>query len=462
MKFINRNKELEQLEQEYLRTGSSFVILYGRRRVGKTTLIKEFIRNKPSLYLLADLQNEFVQIERFKKIVSHSFNDSFLINIKLDSIESLFVYIIDKIDSKHKFIIVIDEFQYLVKINSTIPSIFQRLWDELLNNKNIMLILCGSIINMMYDATLSYNSPLYGRRTMQLKLTPISFFDYKYFFKTKDINKLLQFYGITGGVPKYVELLEFTKNIWWNIKEKIINKNTFLYEEPKFLLYESNTESGSYLSILEIIASGEHKIGKIATRLGIQTKNLTSFIEKLMDLEIIEREVPVTESNPAKSKKGLYFIKDNFFNFWFRFVYPNKTYIELGEMEYVLNRIKNNFSLYISFIFEQICREFVAITKKFPFKIKKVGRWWNKKTEIDIVAIGEKEILIGECKYSKNKIGDRVLKDLKRKYSEMNFKDKEKYTVYYVLFSKSGFSEVLHKISQKENLFLITLNDMIT
>ncbi len=459
MKFINREKELQTLEKEYKKKNSSFVVIYGRRRVGKTTLIEKFIENKPSIYFLADLQNEKLQIERFKNIVAEYLNDNILKNIQIDNWETIFNYIFQK-DFNKKLVIAIDEFQYLAKVNKAIPSIFQSIWDKILKNKNVMLILSGSLISLMYDTTLSYTSLLYGRRTAQIKLQPMDFFSFKKFFSiNNDNNKLLQFYSVIGGIPKYIEFFDEEKDVFENIKENILAKNSFLYEEPKFVLKDEVREPITYFSILQVISQGEHKIGNIASRLGIETKNLTSFIEKLIELELIERQIPITEENPLKSKKGLYFIKDKFFNFWFRYVFPYQSYLETERYEYVLEKIKLEFKYYVSLVFEDVSQDFLLKNADLPFVIQKIGRWWDKDTEIDIVALGDKEILFGECKYWDKPIGLNVLNTLKEKAKKVNWKIENR-KEFFAVFSKNGFTEDLVNLSKKEkNIFLFSLQN---
>ena len=458
MRFINRENELKTLEKEYSKKGASFVVIYGRRRVGKTTLIEQFIKNKPSIYFLADLQNEKLQLERFKNVIAESLNDEILKSIEINDWETIFKYIFEK-EHKKKLVIVVDEFQYLAKVNKSVPSIFQSIWDKFLKNKNVMLILSGSLISLMYDIALNYSSPLYGRRTSQIKLQPMNFFDFKKFFKTKNNDKLLQFYGVIGGVPKYIEFFNEKKDIFSNIRENILDRNSFLYEEPKFILKDEIREPITYFSILQVISQGEHKIGKIASKLGIETKNLTSFIEKLIDLEIIKRDVPITEKNPAKSKKGLYFIKDNFFNFWFRYVFPYQSFLETERYDFVLNKIKLELDYYISYVFEDISRDFLFHKAELPFIIQKIGRWWDKEIEIDIVATGEEEILFGECKYWNRPVGIDVLYELKDKAKHVNWKNDNR-KEFFAVFSKSGFSKELKDLSKKEgNVFLYSLGE---
>ena len=234
MTFVNREKEMETLEREYKKE-NSFVVIYGRRRVGKTTLIKEFIKDKKAFYFFTDKQNENLQIERFKNQIAENFKDEILKKIEIKDWDTLFEYLIMKI-SNEKFVLVIDEFQYLSLINKNFSSIFQRIYDEKLKDKNIMIILCGSLISMMYSETLAYDSPLYGRRTAQIKLQPIKFKYYNKFFKNKSTQDLIELYSITGGIPKYILGIDREQSALYNIENNLFDKNNyqdiFLYWMP--------------------------------------------------------------------------------------------------------------------------------------------------------------------------------------------------------------------------------------
>lgn len=454
MGFIDRSKELKALEKEYKRDAASFVVIYGRRRVGKTTLIKEFIKNKTALYYLADTQGERIQVNRFKNITAHQWDDNLLRNLETASWDTVFDYLVKQryFSKKGKLIIVIDEFQYLVKANKAVPSIFQRIWDELLKDTNVMLILCGSVISMMYSSTLSYSSPLYGRRTSQLKLLPLKFKDFSAFFKGKSPAQLIELYSILSGIPKYIEIFEDCGDIFGAIENNMLDTDSFLYHEPLYILNEELSETATYFSLMEVISKGEHKIGNIAGRLQIPTTHLTSFLNRLIDLELIEREVPVTEVNPSKSKRGLYFLKDHFFRFWFRYVLPYRSYIEIENTGFVMDKIKQDFSLYVSRVFEKICMEQVILNP--PLEILKIGRWWNNNEEIDIAAVGDSEILVGECKWWNEKVGMNVLKELERKAALIE--DNSRWErVYFALFSKSGFTQELEqKTGESNTIFL--------
>jgi len=440
--FVDRKKELSLLNEEYLHVDFRFSVIYGRRRVGKTTLIKEYIKDKSAIYFLVTLETKEMVLRRFQNIVADFLDDDFLRDITLASFDKLFEYIAkQKLDQK--LIIVIDEFQYLAKIDSSTPSLFQLIIDEIFKNKNIHLILCGSIISMMYEQTLSYTSPLYGRRTSAMKIEALKFEHIREFFDKKSQNELIELYSVLDGIPKYLEIFKDSKDIYKSIKHNILDKNSYLYEEPRFILQNEVNEPLNYFSILETIANGEHKIGNIAGKLNKNVQNITSFISKLIELDVIYKEVPITEKQPNKSKKGLYFIKDNFFRFWFLYVLGNKSQLEIENSDIVLEKIKENFSGFVSKTYEDIC---IRYTLK-NYDILKCGRWWSKSEEIDLIGVAKDHILVGECKYSNKKVGIDILKLLQKKSLHVELKLPVK---KYLLFSKSGFTDELIELSKKD------------
>lgn len=459
MRFLNRKTELDYLNKEYQQPQSNFLVLYGRRRVGKTSLLKEFIQDKPHIYFLTDKQLEVELIRRMQQAIGFFLNDPLFEQIEFRDWEALFRYWLDRADFSNKIVFVIDEFQYLLKANSAFPSILQRLWDEFLQNKNVFLILCGSLIHMMYSSTLSYQSPLYGRRSGQIRLEPLNFLNFKEFFPQLDFQKLVEFYSVIGGVPKYIEVFNPQQTLFENVENFILNKNEYLYYEPRFILSEEITETMTYFSILRTIAEGEHKIGNIAGKLHLSAHNITKYLDKLIDLGIIKRQVPVTEAQPQKSKKGLYFIRDHFFRFWFQYVFPYQSQLELEHISYVLEKVKEGFSRFVAPVFESISLELLAhwnALHRLPFPLEKWGRWWNRHHEIDILAFNTstKEILFGECKWTNKAVDISVLNHLKEKAGAVEW-HKNQRKEYYILFSKSDFSHELKKIAQKEGIFLI-------
>lgn len=467
MKFIGRKEELGKLEAEYQRDGS-FVVVYGRRRVGKTTLIKEFIKNKTAFYYLATEELEVQSMKRLAGVIGRATNNSLLNKAVFNDWLDLFQLVADYKPNEKK-VLVIDEFPYLVKTNPAFPSILQNAWDELLKDNNVMLILSGSLIGMMLKHTLSYDSPLYGRRTAQMRLSSLPFNDV-YMASGLTFERAVEQYAITGGVPKYLEFFEDGRELVDQIKDVVLNKSGFLYEEPFFLLRSESLSAVNYFSIIKTIADGNHKLGKIASALNQDTSSITPYLSTLTELGFIEKRIPVTEKNPEKTRKGLYFISDNFIRFWFHYVYPYKGELELDNVQIVLDEINKDFKeMFVAFAYEDICKEiFQNLCKKgsIDFVPSRIGSYWlndfNNDTEIDVMAIDNqnKRIFVGECKYHNKSVDAQVYFSLKEKV-ENNDEIKKGFTGFeliYGLFSKSGFTNRMLDIA-KENVDILLIND---
>lgn len=441
--FYNRTNELAVLENEYLKSGSAFTVIYGRRRIGKTALITEYIRNKPAIFYYATEGNIKNQLDQLTGLVLRFFEKSYLENVRFDSFEQLFIFISEHI-GEQKIVFVIDEYQQLVKLENSLSSILQKCWDLYFKSKNIHIILCGSLISMMYSETLDYSSPLYGRRTSSIHLKGLRFKYIPDFIPA--ISKLdqMQVYASFGTVPKYLETYQVRDDFITNIKTQILNKNAYLYNEVRFLLKEEIRDTATYFSILETIAGGEQKIGKIGAKLGVPTHHLSRYMQKLADLDIIEKEIPVTENEMSKSKLGRYRIKDQFIRFWFYFVYRNYSYLEINKSELVLKELENNFNeKFVAIAFEEYVKEQILDEpeKYLSFIPFKIGRWWNNKEEIDLVAFDEQNVAFIECKWQTQKTGYSVYSNLKRKSEQVQVPGTRKEE--YVIFSKNGFKESL-------------------
>ena len=463
--------ELEKLNAEYERDGG-FVVIYGRRRVGKTTLIKEFLKKKTAFYFLATEELESQSMKRLAGVVARMTRNSLLQKAVFTDWLDLFQVIADYEPDKKK-VLVIDEFPYLVKINSAFPSILQNAWDEILKDSNVMLILSGSLIGMMQKHALSYDSPLYGRRTAQMRLTPLPFTDV-YDALALPFDKAVEQYAVTGGVPKYLEFFEDGRDLVDQLKDVVLSKSGFLYEEPFFLLKSESMTAVNYFSIIKAIADGNHKLGKIAGALGQETQALTPYLSTLADLGFIEKRTPVTEKNPEKSRKGLYFIADNFIRFWFKYVYPYKGELELDNMQIVLEEMKKDFETkFVAFAYEDICKDiFANLCKRgvIDFVPSRIGAYWlndyTGDTEIDVMAVDNqnKRIFAGECKYHRNPVDASVYYALKEKVLDAGEirKSYPVYDVIYGVFSKSGFTQrMLDAARETSNLVLVNEDNVI-
>ena len=467
MKFIGRQSELAKLNAEYSRD-SSFVVIYGRRRVGKTTLIKEFLKKKNAFYFLATEELEGQSMKRLAGVVARTTRNSLLQKASFTDWLDLF-QVISEYRTEEKKVLVIDEFPYLVKTNPAFPSILQSARDEILKDSHVMLILSGSLISMMQKHALSYESPLYGRRTAQMRLLPLSFTDV-YAAQKLPFAKAVEQYAVTGGVPKYLEFFEDDRELSQQLVETVLSKNGFLYEEPYFLLKNESVTAVNYFSIIKAIADGNHKLGKIAGVLGQETSALTPYLSTLADLGFVEKHTPVTEKNPEKSRKGLYFISDNFIRFWFRYIYPYRGELELDNMQIVLDELQKDFiTKYVAFSYEDICKDIFADLCRsgaVNFVPSRIGSYWlndyEGDTQIDVMAVDHQHKLVfaGECKYHVKPVDAPVYFELKGKVANSReiFRAFPEYEVIYGVFSKSGFSPRLTDMA-KENAGLLLIQE---
>ncbi len=450
--FVDREEELRFLERYYNKEGSSLIIIYGRRRIGKTELIKQFIKNKKHVYYLCERTSIKKNVEKFKERIAEELNIDWIKNVKVEDFETLFKIVRDILE-KEKVVIVFDEFPYLIELDRGILSVFQKIWDEILSKTKTMLILCGSSIGMMENEVLGYKSPLYGRRTAQWKVKELDIKYIKEFFPNYSFEEILYVYSVVGGIPFYLLKLDKDKGFFENIREHFLWQGGFFYEEAENLLRQEFREPKNYMLILRAIADGKRKMGEIANETGLDKSAVSRYLEILQNLNLVGYELPVTAS--PKAKRRLYYIKDNYFNFWFRFIYPNKSRIEEGLGDLVLEDIKRSFNVYFSEVFERICRK---ITLKV-FNFTKVGKWWYKDKEIDIVALNEntKEILFAEVKWSDNVYAKKILRELEEKSKYVQWY-KEERKEYYAIFAKS-FKEKIDEYKGKK-VYCFDLKDL--
>lgn len=464
MDFIGRTSELATLNAE-LEHGSGFVVIYGRRRVGKTTLIKEFIKDKRAFYFLATTESEAQSMKRFAGVLSRTTKNPMLSKVTFTDWLDLFQVVADDHPDEKK-VLVIDEFPYLVKTNPDFPSILQNAWDEVLKDHNVMLVLCGSLISMMKKHALAYDSPLYGRRTAQIRLMPLQFTDV-YAAQNLSFEQAVEQYAITGGVPKYMEFFQTDEPLVEQIRRVVLSKNGFLYEEPDFLLNEEVQTPINYFSVLKAISDGNHKLSKIGMTMEQDTSAITPYLKTLIDLGFVIKNVPITEKNPERSRKSLYYVSDNFIRFWFRYVYPFKGELELDNQQIVLDEMSKDFKQkFVAFAYESICRNiFAELCHKgqIDFAPSRIGSYWRNDnegdTEIDVAAVDNqhKRLFLGECKYHTKPVDVAIYSGLQEKGQSKELTAAfSGYKIVYGLFSKSGFTNRLVEMAaENSNLILI-------
>jgi AAA+ ATPase superfamily predicted ATPase len=358
-------------------------------------------------------------------------NKPYIKNLSFESFDEAFE-LIASLELESKLVVVIDEYQNLTKLDKAFSSKLQKAWDMHLSNANIHLILCGSVISMMYSQVLSYSSPLYGRRTTNIHLKPLLFRYIKDFVPNCTKETMMQIYSSFGTIPKYLNEYDASLSFMQNITQKVLDKDAYLYSEGMFLLKEEFGDGSNYFSILESISKGNSKIGSIASSLSKTATLLSPYMQKLIELDIIAKEVPVTEANPLKSRFGRYKIKDKFLNFWFFYVYKNYNQLEIRQIQSVIDEIETNFNdRFVSFAFEDYVIEDLRLnpSRYIDFIPKKVGRWWNNNQEIDIVAFDEDNICFIECKWQNSVNKQNVLNRLIQKSSAIKHNKKATFLV---------------------------------
>jgi AAA+ ATPase superfamily predicted ATPase len=448
--FVDREIEYRFLEEKWHEAGAQCIVLWGKRRVGKTELVKQFIKDKPHIYFLAETTNEKEQLARFSRAIGEFFHDPLLETRGFPGWEESFRYIKEK---DEKFVLVIDEFPYLVESSPPIISLFQKAWDEYWSKGKLYLILLGSSMAMMENEVLGYRSPLYGRRTGQWRVDPMSFAAAGQFRRNRDFADRVSHFSVAGGVPAYWLRFSAEKTFAQNVRDHVLRKGEVLYDEVEFILREELREPRYYFALLQAVAQGKRKLSEIVNAAGLAQPAANKYLGVLSDLKIVEREVSVTEEKPLKSKKGLYRITDEFFQFWFKFIFPNRARLEMGEVQLVWSSISRELPQHLGSVYEQIAREVLMRNSQLFFPIKAIGRWWDRNEEIDAVALGDDSILFAEVKWSKNPVGVDVYEALRAKAEKVALGVKAR-RERFCLFSRSGFTKAMLDRAERENVIL--------
>ncbi|MBI5636312.1 ATP-binding protein, partial [Candidatus Micrarchaeota archaeon] len=406
---MDRIAELDALNEEFagLEKRSSLAVVYGRRRVGKTELIKEFTKAKNHVYFLATLQSKEEVVKNFSLKAAEFFQDKAAQAQPHVTWNGFFEYLAKEIKARKKpIILAFDEFTYLIQQDRATPSVFQYHWDETLKNLPVMLILCGSYVGMMEKEVLSYKSPLYGRTNRRLQVTQLDFKHVREFAPQYSKKQLVELYAILGAVPFYLRQFDSSKTPLENVEQAFLDKTKSLYNDGLLMLREELKEPRNYLSILKAISFGKTTQKEIADNAHLEPLLVGKYLDVLKGMKIVSRLVPATEKNPEKSKKGLYRITDNYYDFWLKFVYPYAEYVEEGRCsELMKNIISPSFNAYVGRSFEALAKKkLVELNQqgKLPFSFERIGGFWHGDCEIDLVALNEKtkEILFAEVKWS--------------------------------------------------------------
>lgn len=470
MRFIGREGELSFLESCYQSPKAQLVFLYGRRRVGKTETLFEFVKDKRHLFFAAPEATRSEQLVLFSRRLFEAGSPAgrYLSRFETwaDALENIL-----ELPGEGRQLVIIDEFPYLVKSDPSLPSVLQNLWDSVLKNRNVMIVLCGSAMSYIENSLLAEKNPLYGRATGVLKMGPMDYATAAQFFPSFTAAEQVVAYSALGGVPHYLAQFDDSLSLEENIQRHVLAKGCALYSEVDFLLHQELRETAVYNSIIQAIALGATTLGEIASRAMVEPQKTSVYLKNLVEIGIVEREFSVGSSTKEQSKKarGLYRMADEFFRFWYAFGFPNKSDLDMFDAQGVYQFfVAPNLGQYASLSFERICQDWMRHqnrTGSLPCRFGEIGRFWNKQTEVDVmglsVARGDQAKgdvrLFGECKFSNEPVGMSVLAELDAKIERIGAGSR---TLRY-LFSKAGFTDELERLANEaEDLCLVTIEEL--
>ncbi|QLG61117.1 ATP-binding protein [Halorarum salinum] len=457
-RFVDRGEELELLESRFESETAELIVVYGRRRLGKSALVREAIRGRDdAVYWQATEETPDAQLANFVDTACEQFP-------VLDDIRRDWEALLRAL-GRQDAVVVLDEFPYLVESDEELPSKIQRVWDMHLEATSMTLVLVGSSISIMEDNVLSGGSPLYGRRTGTIDLPPLDLADAQQFYPADDPDTVIQTWGVFGGTPYYLQALTPTGSLSENIQSHILSEHGVLHNEPEFLL---RTEFGirepqTYYTILRAIATGKRVANEIAGFAGVDSNTLGSYLSKLRRLRLVERDIPVT-ANPNATRKSRYRLNEPLFQFWFRYVYGQQgKLVQLGDDAYD-QLVKPTVTEYMGTIFERVCQ--IALPSLIPKTYQGIGYWWHQQHELDVVGLAsDGTLVVGECKYTTRQMTEGDLAELERsatqvKWSPPNGADREE---HYCCFCRSGFSDDLQQTAaDRDDVSLFTPADIVT
>ncbi len=472
MEFVDRVEELGAMNKEYKDGNASLITIYGRRRLGKTELIKQFLDGKSgSIYYLATDDNSAMQLKSLSSLIGIRLGNEDLARFGASDWESLFLRASELAGGK-KLVIAIDEFPRLARADKSIPSIFQKGWELYMKGSDIMLILCGSSISMMKSEVLNRSSPLYQRSTAVENLMPLGVESAIKLSKGMEFAESVREYFIFGGVPAYYSFTEGSKSLR-RVLERVFAPGSVFLDEVSVIISEEVKNTGVYIDIVGLIANGINRPSEIASKLGIPASNAIRYMRPLVDIGLIERVVPVTKMEGRRSKSGFYIVKDNYALFWARYIKRNLGTLSLQGSNDVADMVMAELAPFEGIMFERFAMDFLAFlsrTNRFNIKFTKIGKWWgidasrksgDNQEEIDVVAINEKtkDILFAECKWTNAKVGADLYIHLKRKAKLVQWHNdarKER----FALFSKAGFTKEMKVLAKREHVLLFGLKEI--
>ncbi len=456
--LIDREQELEGLEHRWRSGQAELVIVYGRRRVGKTELLLNFAQEKPALYFLAAQVTEAEHLRQFSEQLRATFDDPLLERLTLNNWESALTYLAQRAQ-RDRLLVVLDEFPYLCEAQPALPSLLQRFWDLEGQHSRLSLVLCGSQVSFMERQLLAQRAPLYGRRTAQLHLQPLGFRDAARFFPQNSARQQVIAYGLLGGMPAYLRRFDSRRSLQENLLQEVLSVQGFLYEEPHFLLRMELRDPKTYMALLGAIASGCTRLHEIAQRAGLTASTASKYLDVLRGLGLVMHEVSPLERAPQRSKKGRYRVADPYLQFWFHFIQPHLSLIEAGSGALVYEKfIAPRLDAHLDGIFEEICRDFVRrYGEEFDLPpVRRVGRHWGQDFDLDVVVEHvDGSLSFGECKWTRRPVGERIVRQLHERVGQLWLKPNRIRS--YMLFSGGGFTEGLVRQAQAESMHLVDL-----
>ncbi len=451
--FVGRKAEMTTLNSLYHRNGFAMAVIYGRRRVGKSTLISEFIKEKKAIFYTATKVGANRNLELFTK-EAFSVLDPSLKNVSFPTLDDALDSISRKLPEE-RMIMVVDEIPYWAEKDESLLSVFQKYIDTKWQNRNLMLIFCGSALSFMENKVLSEKSPVFGRRNAQIKLAPFTYKEAALFVPKYSYEEKAIVYGVTGGVAKYLSFFNPKTSLDENIKALFFNKDGYLYDETRNLLTQEFKDTTIVNNIIEQIASGENTLNKIAGKVGEKDQTVLYTIEKLIEIGLVEKKKCITEEK--NKKKTQYVLKDTMFKFWYKYIPKATSVIEIGRGDiYYDSIVKPDLHSFMGSVFEDMCRYYVleqGVQGRFGNLITECGSWWGVETyndedgqkrfqtaDIDVVALSfpDKTALIGECKFKKEKIDKTVYDNLIRRG---NLISRQYKITKYLFFSLNGYTE---------------------
>ena len=471
--FIGRERELQSLEAVYAKDGFGMTIIYGRRRVGKSTLITEFIKGKKSIFYTATKVGADRNLELFAKQVLDVVDPDYS-GVAFSSLENVLDILTKKLSKfDEKVILVIDELPYWAEKDEALLSILQKYIDTQWLDKRLMLILCGSALSFMEKKVLSEKSPVFGRRESQIKLEAFNYRDSALFVPNYSPEDKAVCYGVTGGVAKYLAMIDPSKSLDDNIKRLFFNTDGYLFDETKNLLTQEFADVTLVNNIIEQVASGENSLNIISSKVREKDTTVLYSLEKLIDVGLVEKKKCITEEK--NKKKTQYVLRDHMFKFWYEFIPKAISVIEMGQGDLYYEKIvKTQLHAFMGSVFEEMCRYYTleqGIQGAFGSFLTETGTWWGveqlkddtgkwyqQATDIDVVGLStvDNTAVIGECKFKNEKIDKGIYETLIRRSRLIS----GKYNITkYLLFSLSGFTDWFDTLD-KTSTVLITVDDM--